>query len=74
LDNQGDHAGAIAEYRELIRLTPNDAKAHSGLAAALEHQGDERAALQEYRRANELHPKEPAIRSTYERLREKLQN
>ena len=64
----------IAEHRELIRLAPDDAHAHSGLAAALGHQGDERGALQEYRRANELDPKEPAIHSAYERLREKLQN
>lgn len=38
--NVGDHDGAIAQYREAVRLEPNDAKAHRALGWALGWKGD----------------------------------
>jgi Flp pilus assembly protein TadD len=54
LDKQGDHDGALAEYREVVRLRPDEASAHFSLADALEAKGDRKGALAEKRKAAEL--------------------
>ena len=56
--DKGDLDGAIAEYREALRLNPNDETAHNNLGFALEHKHNFREALQEYRTAYERRAKE----------------
>ena len=65
---KGDLDGAIAEYREALRLNPNNALAHNGLGFALEKKGDLRGALEEYRAATALDPKNANFKQNYERL------
>jgi tetratricopeptide (TPR) repeat protein len=40
LSNKGDLDGAIAEWREALRLNPNYGDAHYNLGVALWHKGD----------------------------------
>jgi tetratricopeptide (TPR) repeat protein len=47
----GDHAGAIALYRELLRGVDEDAEAHLSIAHALKTLGDTQPAIESYRRA-----------------------
>ncbi len=47
---------AIAEYREALRLKPDDAVAHRNLGAALYGKGDLDGAIAEYREALRLQP------------------
>ena len=54
LDNSGDRPGAIAEYREAIRLKPDHAEAHCNLGLALRQQGQYAESLAEYRVGHEL--------------------
>jgi Flp pilus assembly protein TadD len=68
LGQKGDRDGAIAEYREALRLNPGNHLAHYNLGVALEKKGDRQAALQEYRAAYELDPKIPPYQRAYERL------
>ena len=44
---KGDMDGAIAEYREALRLNPNNDMAHYNLGLALEHKGDWDGAMAE---------------------------
>ncbi len=46
--------GAVAEFREAVRLKPDDADAHSNLGAALERKGDREGALREKHNAAEI--------------------
>jgi tetratricopeptide (TPR) repeat protein len=48
---------AIAEYREVIKIVPNDAYAHNFLAHALMGQGLIDEAIAEYRKAIEINPR-----------------
>ena len=64
--NKGDLDGEIAEYREALRLNPNNADAHNDLGVALEQKGDRRGALEEYRAAYMLDPKNAAYKQNYE--------
>jgi len=64
----GNTDGAIAEYREALRLNPDYALAHYNLGSALCDKGDLREALQEYRTAYELNPQNPDYQKAYERL------
>jgi len=59
LDDSGQTNAAIAEYRESIRLRPNDAQAHYNLAISLGKQQDRQAALSELREAAKLEPTWP---------------
>jgi len=68
LGQKGDRDGAIAEYREALRLNPANHLAHYDLGVALEKKGDRQGALQEYRAAYQLDPKTPPYRRAYERL------
>jgi Flp pilus assembly protein TadD len=54
---KGDLDGAIAEYREAIRVKPGLAEAYNNLGKALQLKGERDAALEEYRKACELDPK-----------------
>ncbi len=56
LYEKGDHDGAIAEYREAIRLKPDYADAHNNLGNALRDKGDLEGAIAEYREAIRLKP------------------
>ena len=60
--------GAIAEYREVLRLNPNNSVCHNYLGVALERKGDRRSALEEYRSAYMLNPKDADYKQNYERL------
>jgi Flp pilus assembly protein TadD len=75
LGHKGDRDGAIAEYREALRLNPNNdvahfflGEAHNKLGVALEQKGDRQGALEEYRAAHMLDPKNATYKQNYERL------
>ena len=52
----GDLPGAVASYREAIRLKPDYAGSHTNLALALDNSGDRPGAIAEYREAIRLKP------------------
>jgi tetratricopeptide (TPR) repeat protein len=56
LDDKGDVDGAIAEYREALRLRPDFAEAHYNLGVELRHKVDRNGAIAEYREALRLMP------------------
>jgi len=56
LYKKGDVDGAIAEYREAIRLEPDYAEAHNDLGYVLYGKGDVDGAIAEYRAAIRLKP------------------
>jgi Flp pilus assembly protein TadD len=68
LFSKDDLDGSIAEYREALRVNPNEDDAHNNLGVALEHKGDLRGALEEYRAAFMLNPKSLINKDNYERL------
>jgi len=55
-DDKHDYDGAIVEFREAIRLKPDDAMAHNNLGVALKGQGKIEQAIGEYREAIRLEP------------------
>lgn len=57
----GDFDGAIRQYRDYLKLQPNDVRALSNLGAALVHVGRYEEAIPEYRKAMKLVPDMPAI-------------
>src|SRR5262249_12325301 len=56
LQGQGKQSEAVTEYREAIRLRPDDAAAHYGLGNALRDQGRAAEAVAELREAIRLRP------------------
>jgi tetratricopeptide (TPR) repeat protein len=70
LFNKQDLAGAITEFREVVRLNPSNAESHYFLGFLLEKKGDFPAALEEYRTANELDPNNSEAREGFERVKE----
>jgi tetratricopeptide (TPR) repeat protein/serine/threonine protein kinase len=64
LRQQGDLAGAAAEYRQAIALQPQLAVAHAGLGVVLDEQGDFAGAVAEYRKAIALKPNEAVFHYT----------
>ena len=56
LDDKGDRDGAIAEYREALRVNPHYAKAHFNIGVELGRKGDLDGALAEYREAVRCDP------------------
>jgi Flp pilus assembly protein TadD len=62
LHQAGDFAGAISEYRNYLRQTPDDVSAHSNLGAALAHEGHFEDAIAQYTEALALQPNNPQIR------------
>jgi len=65
---KGDVDGAIAEYREAIRLNPKYEVAHYNLGIALEQKGDKAGALEEYHTASVLKPNDVGYLQNYQRL------
>jgi tetratricopeptide (TPR) repeat protein len=68
LAKKGDLDGAIAEYREALRLNPNDAKMHAILAGTLDLNGDKRGAMEEFRAASILDPRNARYKLLYRHL------
>jgi Flp pilus assembly protein TadD len=60
---RGKVAEAIKEYEVQVRLSPNDARAHSDLGTALLAQSDFTRAIPELRRALDLEPKRATFHS-----------
>jgi Flp pilus assembly protein TadD len=69
---KGDIDSAIEEYREALRLNPNNDGVHLLLGIVLELNGDRRGALEEYRAAYMLDPKNADYKQNYERLLQQL--
>ena len=57
---QNNFKGALAEYREAIRLKPDYAAAHASAGFAFRDKGDLENAVAEFREVVRLNPKEPA--------------
>jgi len=53
----GDHAKAIADYTEMIRIDPNDAEAYLARGNAFAELGDHRGAIADYSEAIRVDPK-----------------
>ena len=62
----------MGEFRDALRLNPNNDMAHFGLGLALEKNGDRRGALEEFRAAYMLDPKNALYKRDYERLLQKV--
>jgi len=56
LSGKGDYDGAIAEYREALRLDPKSAEAHVGIGAALSRKGKWKEVIPEEAEALRLDP------------------
>jgi Flp pilus assembly protein TadD len=56
LIEKGQMAEAVQEWRKVVQLDPDDAKAHFDLAVALTGSDQEREAVDEYRKACDLDP------------------
>jgi Tfp pilus assembly protein PilF len=54
LAGEGDFEGADKEFREALRVEPNLAEAHAGLARALSAQGKKDEAVRHYQEAVRL--------------------
>ena len=63
-DEKRDYDGAIAQFREAIRLTPGDANVHSNLGVALMHQGKVDEAIAAHRQAIRLSPDNSAVHTS----------
>ena len=51
LADEGQHDAAIAQFKEVIRLEPDDARPHNNLGSALEAEGQHDAAIAEFKEA-----------------------
>jgi tetratricopeptide (TPR) repeat protein len=58
---RGDYEGAVHDYRDLLKLRPNEVEARVNLGAALVHLGEYDAAIAEYRKALPLLPEKNAV-------------
>ena len=56
LFGEGDHAGALAHYEDVLELDPGYRRAHYGAGAALAMLGRFDEALAHFERETELHP------------------
>jgi tetratricopeptide (TPR) repeat protein len=57
LAKQGNHAAAIAHYREAITIRSDDPDAHNNLGLLLAVRGDVETSLKEFRKAVQIDPK-----------------
>lgn len=72
MQNKGDQDVVIGEYREALRLNPNNDLAHFNLGVAMERKGNLQGALEEYRAAYLLNPKDADYKRNYERLLQRV--
>ncbi len=72
LHEKGDLDGAIAEYREAIRLNPHLAGVRYLAGFYLEAKGEKQAALAAYREASELDSRNKKFRAAYKQLSKEL--
>lgn len=70
LQQMRDYRGAIAEYREAIRLDEKLVSAWINLATALVHTGERAEAHKALERAQKLDPGDPRVRANVEELRD----
>ncbi len=56
LRRQGDHAGALAEFRKAVEIDPEDPEVQYNLGMELKAGGDTAGAIAAFRRAIELKP------------------
>ncbi len=61
-ESGGDRAGAIAKYREAIRMSPDDIQAYKALAVAQMESGEHAEASTTLTEAIQANPKEAAVR------------
>jgi len=73
LGKKDDLHGAIAEWREAVRLKPDYAEAHNNLGVALKGTGDFKEANTEYREALRLKPLYPEAHNNLATFRRKIQ-
>ncbi len=72
LERTGDRPGAMAQYREALRLLPGLAQIHNNLANLLDEAGQPEQAAAEYREALRLQPKAPMAHANFGTLLVKL--
>ncbi|MCU1283717.1 MAG: Tetratricopeptide 2 repeat protein [Acidobacteriales bacterium] len=58
LESVNNDAGAMSEYKEALRLNPNNAAVHYDMGILLNKQRDYAGALAAYKRATELNPRD----------------
>jgi tetratricopeptide (TPR) repeat protein len=56
LQQQGDNAAALAEWKKALDIDPNDARANNGIAIALSVSGDSDEAIAYWRKATQISP------------------
>jgi Flp pilus assembly protein TadD len=66
LAERGDLDGAIREYLEAVRISPDFTEGHTNLGIALANKGNLDAAIKEFREALRISPNETKIRSDLE--------
>ena len=71
LRDKGDFDGAIAKYREALRLRPADGSLHSDLGWAFEHKGDLDNATKEYEAALKINSQDNFSRAGLGRIKDK---
>jgi tetratricopeptide (TPR) repeat protein len=56
LQQAGDNAAALAEWKKALDIDPNDARANNGIAIALSVSGDSNGAIAYLRKATQINP------------------
>jgi len=56
LQQAGDNAAALAEWKKALEIDPNDARANNGIGIALSLSGDSEGAIAYLRRATQINP------------------
>jgi tetratricopeptide (TPR) repeat protein len=56
LQQKGDNAAALAEWKKALEIDPNDARANNGIAVALSVSGDSEDAIAYLRKATQINP------------------
>ena len=62
LEKRGCQTGAIANYQEVLRLSPGYILAHNNLGNCYRETGETKEALAQYQEEIKLNPKEPLVR------------
>ena len=56
LQQKGDNAAALAEWKKALEIDPNDARANNGIAVSLSVSGDSEEAIKYLRKATQISP------------------